>query len=109
MIELTPLDSEARRNLAFSLARIERFDEAFVQAAQLVQHHPEDPETHYCVALLFASYGNFEEALAHVETALTQRPDWEQARALRDSTRVSIAAALTQTGKAGDIKLTDAI
>jgi Flp pilus assembly protein TadD len=82
VVELDPHDAEARRNLVSSLARSDQPDEAFVQAAQLVQLHGNDPETYFCVALVFSSVSKHREVVAHARRALSLRPDWPEAHAL---------------------------
>jgi len=78
-IVLAPADSEARRELAFATGAGGKAEEGISKLQLFLREHPDDATAHYDLAILEAT-SNPGDAAAHLNRALSLRPDFAPAR-----------------------------
>lgn len=65
-------------NLGYVLLELERYDEAFGAFQQCLQFEPDDPATHYEIAVIYLARSDFSTALRCLQHPLSAYPeDWE--------------------------------
>ncbi|MFC1496858.1 tetratricopeptide repeat protein [Verrucomicrobiota bacterium] len=78
-VRIAPNYVEAKNNLGIVLRDTGRPDEALIEWSEALKEHQGDGTTrhgttHYCIAALNASKGNYSRAIGHYEKALMFRP-----------------------------------
>src|SRR3984957_10627140 len=72
--------AEGYRRQAIELSRQKSWDEAIVFYRKALELVPNDPDTHYNLALTLKYKGDAKPALEEFETALRLKPNWSDAR-----------------------------
>src|ERR1700686_5470489 len=72
--------AESYRRQAIELSRQKSWDEAIVFYRKALEMAPNDPDTHYNLALTLKYKGDARPAIEEFETALRLKPNWSDAR-----------------------------
>ncbi|WP_204053506.1 tetratricopeptide repeat protein, partial [Microbispora rosea] len=64
----------ALRSRIVFLRRARRYQEAHQAATEALQHHPDDPDLYVTIAWLHSAQGNYDQAVASTQQALTVDP-----------------------------------
>src|ERR1700731_1901044 len=72
--------AEGYRRQAIELSRQKSWDEAIVFYRKALELAPNDPDTHYNLALTLKYKGDAKPAIDEFETALRLKPNWPEAR-----------------------------
>jgi tetratricopeptide (TPR) repeat protein len=86
-----PGSADIMLNLAMALARTGRFDEALDKLLELEKRDRWNPNVHYMLGTHFLGLGEFKKAISHLEKALEEQPDYEDAA-------INLSLALSETG-----------
>jgi tetratricopeptide (TPR) repeat protein len=81
-IKLKPEDDSARRDRAFTLVRMGKFEEGIAGLRAFLAKHPNDPEGHYALGLAL-SKDDPAAGMAELDRALTVRPKFAEAHSSR--------------------------
>lgn len=81
VIKLDPDFPDVYVNMAVAYAAKGEIQKATELSRKAIQLAPNDANAHYCLAELLRNQGQYEEAIAHYETALKISPGMEKARA----------------------------
>lgn len=80
LLAINPNDAAARGNLALTLSKMKRFDEAHKLIDPIVQTAPNDPNVYNTYGLILLEENRNTEAAAQFEKALQLKPDFEEAK-----------------------------
>src|ERR1700675_1347680 len=72
--------AEGYRKQAIELSRQKSWDEAIVFYRKALALAPDDPDTHYNLALALKYKGDAKPAIEEFENALRRKPNWSDAR-----------------------------